>query len=74
MRGRKLRTWLVMALAAAVGGCQFADELLWPNSPPEGICSNARQTWIWKLLPEIHSDNPRAARAASPEKTRASRA
>ncbi len=37
MRGRKLRTWLVMALAAAVGGCQFADELLWPNSPPKGI-------------------------------------
>ncbi len=37
MRGRKLRTWLVMALAATMGGCQFADELLWPNSPPKGI-------------------------------------
>ncbi len=37
MRGRKLRTWLVVALAASLGACQFADELLWPNSPPEGI-------------------------------------
>ncbi len=37
MRGRKLRTWLVVVLTATMAGCQFADELLWPDSPPEGI-------------------------------------
>jgi len=37
MRGRMLRTWLMGALAATMAACQFADEKLWPDSPPEGI-------------------------------------
>ncbi len=70
MRGRKLRTWLVMALAAAVGGCQFADELLWPDSPPKGIeprgAAEAREpapvaeTALAPLM-VIRGDNPEVA-------------
>ncbi len=37
MRGRKLRSWLMGAMMATLAACQFADETLWPNSPPEGI-------------------------------------
>ena len=42
MRGGWLRALVLAALvpgvlAGGLAGCQFADETLWPDSPPEGI-------------------------------------
>ena len=38
MRGGWLRALVLAALVpGGLAGCQFADETLWPDSPPEGI-------------------------------------